>query len=96
MSGYLMKPANAETFARIDWTEGYLEPGERVTADLGWLITPHGEPGDPELRDQRVEPTASLARIARGRPGQVHMLAARARTDRGRELERAIVMRIGA
>lgn len=93
MSGYLMKPASEEALARIDWTQGYLEPGEEVSADLGWAVSPGGEIG---VQEQRVDGCASYAKLADGVPGRVYMVSARAQTNRGRALERAIVVRISA
>lgn len=94
MSGYLMKPAGGEAEARIDWREGYLEPGEWVEGDLGWSVAPADGAEAPRIMGQAVEPGASLARVGQGVPGQVYMLCARAVTNTGRALERAIVLRI--
>ena len=96
MSGYLLKAAEQDALAAIDWSEGYLEPGEYVDADLGWTISPHGVAEVPRIKRQAVDLTTSYARIAEGDVGAVYMLAARARTNTGRDLERSIVLRIAA
>ncbi|NNU81905.1 hypothetical protein HMH01_15820 [Halovulum dunhuangense] len=96
MSGYLMKAAGAEAEACIDWRQGYLEPGEYVDADLGWSIMPAGDLGDPVIACQSFDDRASHARVRSGVPGRFYMLCARAATNTGRMLERAIVLRIAA
>lgn len=96
MSGYLLKPKGHETLASIDWSQGYLEPGEYVDADLGWSVVPAGDAGDAEVRVQSFDDKTSYARVREGVPGKVYMLCARALTNTGRALERAIVLRIAA
>ena len=83
MSGYLLKPASADALARIDWSEGYLEPGETVVEDMGWSIVPGTGNGDAAVISQAVEPRASVAQIAKGVPGRVYQVCARARTSLG-------------
>lgn len=96
MSGYLLKPASEDAVARIDWREGYLDQGEYIDADLGWSVVPALGEGDPRIAEQSFEAGASLARVSHGVPGRIYMVSARARTNRGRDLERAIVLRIAA
>jgi len=92
MSGYVLKAAEAVTDATVNWREGYLEPGEYIDGDLGWSVEPSGA----EIIAQDFDDSSSRARIARGLPGQVYMLCARAMTNTGRRIERALVLRIAA
>ncbi|MEM8870622.1 MAG: hypothetical protein AAGB10_04515 [Pseudomonadota bacterium] len=96
MSGYLLKSAEQETLATIDWSEGYLGVDEYVDADLGWSVVPAGSAQPPRIVRQAFDLTTSYARIADGDEGAVYMLAAKARTNTGRDLERSIVLRIAA
>lgn len=96
MSGYLLKPADQDTTASIDWREGYLKPGEHVDGDLGWAILTTGPGEAPSVTQQSFDADRSWARISAGVPGAVHMLVVRAVTNLGRELERSIVLRIAA
>ena len=96
MSGYLLKPHGREALASIDWSQGYLEPGEYVDADLGWSVEPVGAGGDACVGAQSFDDKTSYAQIREGVPGKVYMLCARALTNTGRALERAIVLRIAA
>ncbi len=96
MSGYLLKPADQDAVACIDWTQGYLEPGEFIDGDLGWALLSTG-PGDPpKVVVQSFDDANSYAQLREGAAGGVHMLVARAVTNMGRELERSIVVRIAA
>lgn len=95
MSGYLLKRADRDATFAIDWRQGYLAPGETVTADLGWSIQTR-EPGEGDLlvAGQHHDPARSWARFAGGVPGRVYLVAGRVETSAGRRLERAVVVRI--
>ena len=95
MSGYVLKPADREATFTRDWREGYLAPGETVSADLGWSIQARGPAaGALVVTEQHHDPTRSWARFAGGTPGDVYLIAGRVETSTGRTLERAGVLRI--
>ena len=94
MSGYVQKSADKAADCVVDWNQGYLEPGEAVEADLGWSLVPADGCGDARIEVQGVDARRSFAKVADGVPGRVYMLSARALTTMGRELERAIVLRV--
>ncbi len=93
MSGYLLKAADKVARLSIDWHQGYLAPGETVAADLGWSV--HKNAGEVlVVTEQHHDLARSWASVACGAPGQVYMVTSRVRTSTGRQLERAIVVRI--
>jgi hypothetical protein len=97
MSGYLLKPADRDAAFTIDWRRGYLGPGETVAADLGWSIEPQASAaGDLVVTERHHDVARTWARFGGGVPGRVYLIAGRVKTDRGRTLERAIVLRIAS
>ncbi len=96
MSGYLLKQADADASYCLNWSDGYLQQGERVESDLGWLIHRVVRADELSIKTQLVKPTQSVVEVSGGVPGNVYMLSARVMTTAGRALERAIVLRIAA
>ena len=94
MSGYVFKPTNAPVACTINWQEGYLEDGEYIDSDLGWAVVPSEDGEDAAVAAQKYDDVRSTAIVTKGVPGRVYMLSARAKTNTGRELERALVLRI--
>ena len=95
MSGYALKSSAQTTTCLMDWQKGYLAPGERITADLGWSVQPcHEETGELEVVEQRHDLLRSWAKLINGVPGRVYIVSNRVRTNDDRVLRRAIVMRI--
>ncbi len=95
MTGYVLKPALGRVTVETDWSRGYLAPGERVAAILGWAIHGRGDAA-PGLRvvAARLDAGRSRLTVEGGVPGWVFMLIVRVATDAGRALERAVVVRI--
>lgn len=95
MSGYHLKPAGTRAVVVTDWRRGYLEPGERVAAIAGWSVHA-ATPGEVGLRVVSARHGAARTRLAveGGMPGRVYMLITRIKTDTGRALCRAVVVRI--
>ncbi|MEM8786761.1 MAG: hypothetical protein AAGE76_00710 [Pseudomonadota bacterium] len=96
MSGYLLKEPGVSVEAKIDWREGYLEPGEYIDGDLGWVVVPARGGDDARVTLQQFDDGASYAWITKGVAGRVYMIAAQALTNTGRVLERALVLRVAA
>ena len=94
MSGYVQKSVETRATCTIDWSEGYLQADEYVAGDLGWSVVPSLGQGDAAVAMQSIDPRHSKAELIDGVPGKVYMVTARARTNRGREIERAIVLRV--
>lgn len=96
MSGYIFKAADAPQDIQVDWRQGYLDESEYLDADLGWTVTPVCGEGDPVILSQTFDDGASVARIGGGVPGRIYMLAAQAKTNTGRPLERSVVLQIAS
>lgn len=95
MSGYALKSTAQAATCLMDWQNGYLAPGERITADLGWSVQPcHEGRGDLEIVEQRHDLFRSWAKLVGGVRGRVYIVSNRVRTNDDRVLRRAIVMRI--
>ena len=94
MSGYILKPAGTDIDVPVEWRSKGLAPGERVLEDLGWRITPCPAPDDLRVREQHLANDVSFALICAGIPGKTYMVSASVRTDRGRDLTCALVIRI--
>lgn len=95
MSGYLLKPSEAPGTFVMDWTKGYLDPGETLNADLGWCIQPSSkEDGDLAIDMQKFDSHKSWARFVSGVPGRFYMVSNRVRTTGDRVLSRGIVVRV--
>ncbi len=94
MSGYILKAAEEAIDLPIRWRDEKLKPGERVREDLGWRITPVVSEADLVIAEQHLACDTSFALIEGGVPGKTYMVSASARTDRGRDLIRAVVIRI--
>lgn len=96
MSGYVLKQASAPFECAVDWSQGYLEPGEFIDGDLGWAVAPSDEDGDLIVAAQRFDDRYSYAVVSRGRPGQIYMVSATACTNTGRQLQRSVILRVAA
>lgn len=94
MSGYLQKTADQQAVACVQWDQGYLEPDEYIDGDMGWSVEPLACADEVCLERQTFDSLGSQARVSKGVPGRVYMMSVRASTNRGRILERAIVLRI--
>lgn len=95
MSGYTLKSSTQTATCLMDWQNGYLAPGERITADLGWSVQPCLEDsGELEVVEQRHDLFRSWAKLVGGVRGRVYIVSNRVRTNDDRVLRRAIVMRI--
>ncbi len=95
MSGYLLKPREDPGTFLMDWAKGYLDPGETLTADLGWCIQPSSQTnGDLAVEIQEFDHHRSWARFVGGVPGRFYMVSNRVRTTGDRVLSRGIVVRI--
>lgn len=97
VSGYVLKAADAELTVALDWRQGYLDPAEMLSENLGWYVVPAGEvASDLTVAAQGLGDRRSWAAFSGGAQNSVYMVSARVRTDRNRILERAIVVRIAA
>lgn len=95
MSGYVLKPADADVVHEIDWGAGHLGDGEKISADLGWSVLPdHGGADVLRVAEQRHDHRTSRAVFSGGVPGRFYLISNRVRTFDDRVLARSIVMRI--
>ena len=94
MSGFFQKRAGEVIDCRIDWRQGYLEPGEKLAADMGWQVAAKQGHRAAQVVSRRHDGAVSTATVAAGDAGAVYMLCAKAVTDRGRELNRAVTLRV--
>jgi hypothetical protein len=95
MSGYVLKPADADIVHEIDWSAGYLCEGEKLSADLGWSVLPdHGGADELRVTEQQHDARTSRAVFSGGVPGRFYLISNRVRTYDDRVLARSIVMRI--
>lgn len=95
MSGYVLKPADADIVHEIDWSVGHLDDGEKISADLGWSVLPDlGGADELRIMEQRHDRTTSKAVFSGGVPGRFYLISNRVRTFDDRVLARSIVMRI--
>lgn len=95
MSGYILKAADRAATCTLHWRRGYLDEGETVTADLGWSVFPARPRTDALVVTERHhDADRSWAVFQGGRKGRFYLVSGRVRTSSGRELERAVVMRI--
>ena len=95
MSDFFQKRVDETIECRIDWREGYLQPGERVTRDLGWQVVARPGAGPlAKLHGARTGSQSSAVTVAQGAAGAIYMLMARVMTDTGRILDRAVALRV--
>jgi hypothetical protein len=86
------RPSEAKGFA-LDWQE--LEPSEVLTEDLGWLIVPQELDAQAlTLASSALEAARSVAVLAGGRAGHLYHVSQRVRTNLGRVLSRALLLRV--
>lgn len=94
MSGYVLKPASRDVTFTIDWSRGYLGPGERVMRDLGWSVQSDEAARSLAVIAQDQDARRSWAAFRGGAPGRAYLVTSRVKTTHDRVLSRAIVMRI--
>lgn len=95
MTAYILKTSTAPAVVTFDWDDGSLLPGETVESDLGWVLTPETATPSLSVVGANTTATATSATLAGGRPGDVYRVAATIRTTAGRELVRAVTLRVG-
>jgi len=96
MSGYHLKNPGSTAELAIDWSLSALGEGEEIEADLGWAVEPAQAGPDallPVLSGMTA--TTTSVRLAGGRPGDAYMVESHVRTTAGRELRRALTVRVG-
>ena len=93
MNGYHVKNPDDATEMVLDWAARYLEPGETITADLGWQVAPVVTGGLTAVSASNTA-TTTTATLNGGRAGDAYLVAGTVQTDRGRELSRSITVRI--
>ncbi len=91
---YVLKSAAQDVECVLPWQVGFLNSGETAREDLGWTVTPVTGAEDLAIRFQDIGDGASRAVLRGGVPGETYMVAARARTDRGRVIARTAVVQI--
>jgi hypothetical protein len=95
MSGYVLKAPDGTVACETDWRRGHLRPGETVAEDLGWDVPCSlSHSGAPMVVQQHHDAWRSWASIRGGVPGRFYMVTCGVRTNEGRVLRRAIVLRI--
>ncbi len=95
MNGTILKDPHSELKFCFDWRTGYLNKNEELADDLGWTVQPViGDPACLCMIEQGHGRHCSYVVLSGGVPGQTYLLTATVRTDKGRVLTRAMVLRI--
>ena len=93
MTVYVTKRPDETRDYAFDWTE--LEPAETLAEDLGWMIVPQEiEPDALTLAGAVQQAARSVATLAAGRAGHLYHVSNRVRTNLGRVLSRAVIVRV--
>lgn len=94
MTAQFLKDPGAVIDYVIDWSVGYLQSGEQITAS-DWVISPAGA-----AQDLAIESTPSVVSgvasvfVVGGIAGKIYQLTNRIATDQGRTDERSITIRV--
>jgi len=95
MSAYFVKNPDSALDFTFDWGFQFLEPGEQIETDLGWSVTPDtAADGGLAVTDSAQTFTTTTAILGAGRAGEAYLVQSRIRTDRGREIQRALTIRV--
>ena len=93
MSGYFTKSPGSNLDYTFDWGFQFLDPGETITADLGWTVTPD-DAGGVQVQSNTSTATTTTAFLGGGEAGHAYLVRSRIATSTGRTVERALTLRI--
>ena len=95
MSGYYVKNPGSTLDFTFDWDALFLKDGETIQTDLGWAVHPDGAgSGGLGVASFASTPTTTTVFLENGVSGEAYLASNTIVTDQGREIRRAITVRI--
>lgn len=95
MSGYFVKNPTSNLDYTFDWGFQLLDGGEIIATDLGWTVDPDdSSPGGLRIDSTASSATTSTANLADGVPGNAYLVSSAIETNRGRRIERSLLVRV--
>ena len=94
MSGYFVKNPGTDMIVGFDWAMQDLAPSETIASDLGWSVTPDGDPGTLITQSEMQNATTTTATVAFGIAGEAYLVTSAIQTSLGREIRRSVSVRV--
>ena len=94
MSGFFVKNPGTDLTIGFDWALQDLAEGETITSDLGWIVTPDGDPGTLSTQSEVNDATTSTATVTFGIAGEAYLVTSAIGTSLGREIRRSVTVRV--
>lgn len=94
MSGFFVKNPGTDLVVGFDWAQQDLADGETITGDLGWIVTPAGDPGTLTTQSESNDATTTTATVAFGIAGEAYLVTSAIATSLGREIRRSVTVRV--